>query len=978
VYEMFFVQGFSVILPIIQKMAALLVDYKNPFKPVYSVYHHEYLGHLISAHVVALSTKGAFTLTHQRLLPDNAAEFSGGMDETDQKLVQLLYDITPQVIVKKNARGETIKASEFFRNKFKGAFRDLILDNIQKKLNEALKILASSGKELYIMTGNGNPAGSKINLHQEKAQVTFHFNRNKDDINYFPTLTFQGRQLDFPPNPLSNQAKETKILCSEPAWILLEKDVFRLDGDVDGKKLDPFLSRKFISIPLTIESEFHSRFIESLLKNDFQIESSGFDIETIETSPHFVLGIREEPNDILTLKPEIQYGSFRYPFVAAQNPYHVIKTKNAEGLISYQRIVRDLGAEDSIRQYLLSLPGINNFSMEYSFKRDDAFDWLMEHAEMIREKGFEIVQDGSGELINFDKPQLILETKSSGDYFDIHAIVRIGKYEIPFMKFRRNILQNIRHYKLPDGSQVLLPGEWFTDYRHLLEVAEKEEEHLRIRKYQAGLLAQLPSFNKDDFKKLADFESIQAVEKPRGLTADLRPYQQSGFEWLCFLNEYGCGGILADDMGLGKTLQALCFILHLVEKGQGSPILVVMPTSLLYNWHQEALKFSPHLKILVYRGLQREKEIENFPKYDVIITSYGVARNDETSLRHFPFSCMILDESQIIKNSQSKTAQALRNYLVRKRISLTGTPIENSTMDLWSQMNFLNPGLLGGETFFRNYYANPIDKEQDMKKAEKLKSLIKPFILRRTKEQVATELPPKIEQVHYCEMPEEQASCYEEEKSRYRNVYLKELSELGEAKSKFNLLAGLQKLRQIALHPGITGYPDVPSGKLEEIHRMTAEIVEKGSKVLIFSQFVKMLDVLRKEFDGKGIQYAYIDGAVKDRMAEVDKFQKQEETQVFLISLKAGGTGLTLTAAEYVFILDPWWNPAVERQATDRAHRIGQDKTVFIYRFISLNTIEEKILKLQEKKARIASDIIQVEEEFFKSLSEDDIRQLLD
>lgn len=959
-------------------MAALLVDHKNPFSLVYSVYQHEYLGFLISAHVIALNAKGGFTLTHQRILPDNANEFIEGLDNTDKQLVNLLYEITPQVIVKKNSRGEVIKAPEFFRNRFKGMFRDRIVESIQKRLNEALHILAESQKDLYIMASNGNPAGIKLNLHGEKAQVIFHFKRNRDDINYYPTLEFQGKKLDFPPDPLSAQGKETKILCSEPAWILLEKDVFRLDGDVDGKKLDPFLSRKFISIPLTIESEFHAKFIEPLLKNSYRIESTGFEIETLQTDPKFLLCIREEPNQILTLKPEVQYGKQRFPFVAAHYPYFVNKSRNNQGLLAYTRIERNLYLEDNMRAFMDSLYGINSFNAEFSFTRDKAFDWLMEYADKIREQGFEIVQEDSGETINFDKPQLIMETKSSGDWFDIHAVVKIGKFEIPFLKFRRNIIQNIRNFKLPDGSHILLPNEWFTDFRHLLEVAEKEDEHIRIRKYHAGLLQQVPNFNKEELKKLADFESIKEVKKPEGLTADLRPYQQSGFEWLCFLNEYGCGGILADDMGLGKTLQALCFIQHLVEQKQGDPILVVMPTSLLYNWYQEAIKFAPSLRILVYRGLQREKEIENFSHYDVIISSYGVVRNDEAWLKDYPFATMILDESQIIKNSQSKTAQALRNFSVRKRISLTGTPIENSTMDLWSQMNFLNPGLLGGETFFRNYYANPIDKDQNALRAEKLKSLIKPFILRRTKEQVATELPPKVEQVHYCEMPEEQASCYEQEKSKYRNAYLQDLTLLGEAKSKFNLLAGLQKLRQIALYPGITGFPEVPSGKFEELNRMVTEIVEKGSKVLIFSQFVKMLDVLQKEFKSRNLKYAYIDGSVKDRMAEVEKFQTQDDFQIFLISLKAGGTGLTLTAAEYVFILDPWWNPAVERQATDRAHRIGQDKTVFIYRFITLNTIEEKILKLQEKKSKIASEIIQVEEEFFKSLSEDDIRLLLD
>lgn len=959
-------------------MAAVLVDHKNPFKVVYSVYQHEYLGYLISAHIVALNAKGGFTLTHQRLLPDNAAEFRSGMDATDERLVNILSEITPQSIVKRNARGETIKASEFFRVRFKGGFRDRIIEIIQKKLNEALQVLTQAGKDLYIFSANGNPAGIKLNLHPEKAQVTFHFQRNRDDINYFPTLEFQDRKLEFPPDLLSAHGKETRILCLEPAWMLLDKDVFRLEGDIDGKKLEPFLSRKFISIPRTIETEFHTKFIEPLLKNSYRIESVGFDITTTRIDPEFRLCIREDPNKLVTFTPEIKYGPHRFPFVAARNPYFVIRTKKEDGILGYDRVFRNLEAEDEMRAFFEGMNGFNTFSSDFSFPREKAFDWLNEFADTIRARNVEMVQDESGEVINFDKPQLVVETKSSGDWFDIHAVVRIGKYEIPFIKFRRNIFQNIRNYKLPDGSSILLPNEWFTDFRHLLEVAEKEEDTLRIRKYQAGLLQQIPNFNKDEFQKLADFESIQSVPKPKGLTADLRPYQQSGFEWLCFLNDYGCGGILADDMGLGKTLQALSFIQHLVEKGQENPILVVMPTSLLYNWHQEALKFAPKLRILVYRGLQREKEIERFHQYDVVISSYGVVRNDEEWLRNYPFSSMILDESQIIKNSQSKTAQALRNFSVRRRISLTGTPIENSTMDLWSQMNFLNPGLLGGETFFRNYYALPIDKEKNAQRAEKLKALIKPFLLRRTKEQVATELPPKVEQVHYCEMSEEQASCYEQEKSKYRNAYLQDLTALGEAKSKFNLLAGLQKLRQIALYPGITGYPEVPSGKFEEVNRMVTEIVEKGSKVLIFSQFVKMLDVLRKEFDSRNLPYAYIDGSVKDRMHEVDKFQNNEDYPIFLISLKAGGTGLTLTAAEYVFILDPWWNPAVERQATDRAHRIGQDKTVFIYRFITLNTIEEKILKLQENKSRIAADIIQVEEEFYKSLSEDDIRLLLD
>jgi len=955
------------------------VENTKPFTPVYSVYNHEYLGTIIGAYVVEVNNKGNLTLTYQRLLPDNREEFDHGLDDTDRRLIDLLHEITPQAIIKRNSRGEMIKAPDFFRNKFKNVFREKIIEGIQKRMNEALRILRDHNKNLYIQGHNGNPANQKIEIHKDKASVLFHFYRNENDINYYPTLKFKGKKLDFPPSHSGNHSKDKDpvLLCMEPAWMLMDKDVFTLEGNIEGKKLEPFLTRKFMSIPLSIEHEFHKKFVEPLLRQSYSVAANGFEIEIVRSQPKYVLSISEESNKIFTLKPEVRYGPYTYPLSIKDYPYHVHREKLPDGEIRYFRILRDINSEINLKKFFDKLEGMDMFQSAFSFTREKAYEWLFDHAELILGQGIEIQQDESGEFLHFQRPELVMETEPLGDWFDIKAIVKIGKFQIPFLKFRRNILQNIREFKLPDGTQVLLPSEWFTDFRHLMEVAEKDDEHLRIRKYHAGLLDQLPGNAKEVLHKLSDFEKIDTVEKPAGLVAELRPYQQSGLDWLNFLNEYSYGGILADDMGLGKTLQTLSFIQLLKERGILYPVLIIMPTSLLYNWHQEAGKFTPDMKILVYRGLQREKEIENFEKYDLVITSYGVARNDESYLRNCPFSYMILDESQVIKNHNSKTAQALRTYSVRKRLTLTGTPIENSTMDLWSQINFLNPGLLGGETFFRNYYATPIDKEQNAERAEKLRGLIKPFILRRTKEQVATELPPKIEQVHYCEMTEEQASCYEEEKSRYRNAYLTDLKEIGEAKSKFNLLAGLQKLRQIALHPGITGFPDVPSGKFEELLRMISEIVEKGSKVLIFSQFVKMLDLLKKEIETQGMPYAYIDGSVKDRMQEVEKFQETSECQIFLISLKAGGTGLNLTAAEYVFILDPWWNPAAERQASDRAHRIGQQKTVFIYKFISRGTIEEKILKLQEKKSKIASDLIQIEEEFYKSLTEDDIKLLL-
>lgn len=958
-----------------------MINTSEPFCPIYALSLHEHLGFVIVAYVFEMNKKGGLKLKHQRLVPDNMEEFQSALDETDKRLITLLYEMTPAAIVKKNTRGGILRPNEFFRSQFKGAYKDRIIETLQKRIHEALKIIRDFEKPLYFEGQNKtSPASVLLEVHKEKANVLFHFFKNEKDITYYPSIFFREERLDFPSVKKGNsETEEIKLICTDPPWILIGSNIISFEGDIDGKKLDAFNRRNFIAYPLSLEQEFQTKFFEPFLSGSYSIDANGFDITVIEEKPRFSVMIKEDPGKIFSIVPEVHYGEFTFK-ASPNRSRHFVKKEMLNGRnYKYYRIVRDLESEENFSRTIEALPNLNNFQYKFVFEREQAYEWLFDNAGLLKDKGIEIRQNAEGEQLHFEKPELSLDTKENGDWFDIQAVVKIGKYEIPFIKFKRHILQNIREYILPDGTHVLLPNEWFTDYRHLLEVADKDDNQLRIKRFQAGLLFQLPSYTrKQHLQRLVDFETIDSMPKPKGLIADLRPYQQSGFDWLCFLEKYKYGGILSDDMGLGKTLQTLCFIQYLVEKGSRYPVLVIMPTSLIYNWHQEAAKFTPNLKILVYRGLQREKEIENFNQYDLILTSYGVARNDEAQLSQCPFEYMILDESQIIKNYSSKTAQALRNYSVTRRLTLTGTPIENTTMDLWSQMNFLNPGLLGGETFFRNYYSNPIDKEGNPARAEKLRSLIKPFIIRRTKDQVATELPPKVEQVHYCEMTEEQTSCYEAEKSRYRNAFLDDLKTKGAAKSKFNLLAGLQKLRQIALHPEMVGYKKTPSGKFEELIRMTTEIVEKGSKVLIFSQFVKMLNILKKELKEKEIPFAYIDGSVKDRMEEVEKFQKDSDCQVFLISLKAGGTGLNLTAAEYVFILDPWWNPAAERQAADRAHRIGQDKTVFIYKFISKDTIEEKILKLQERKSRIAADLIQVEEDFFKSLNEDDIKALLE
>ena len=466
---------------------------------------------------------------------------------------------------------------------------------------------------------------------------------------------------------------------------------------------------------------------------------------------------------------------------------------------------------------------------------------------------------------------------------------------------------------------------------------------------------------------------------PVQFNGTLRPYQKAGFDWMNFLNQYHFGGCLADDMGLGKTVMTLALLQAQKEAGALEPTLLVMPTSLLYNWELEARRFTPALRVMTYTGTYRDKNTAQFDGYDLILTSYGIVRIDIDLLKDYRFNYVILDESQAIKNPSSHITKAVMQLNAGHRLILTGTPLENSTMDLWTQMTFINPGLLGSQSFFRNEFQIPIEKRNDEQKTSRLYGLIKPFMLRRNKAQVATDLPAKVESVLYSEMSPEQAEQYEEAKSYYRNLILERIEEDGMAKSQMIVLQGLTKLRQIANHPRmIDANYEGDSGKLSDVLMRLEIAMAENHKILVFSQFIKHLNVVRDYLAEKKIKYAYLDGSTTDRRSQVELFQTDDSVKLFLISLKAGGLGHNLTAADYVFILDPWWNPAIEAQAVDRAHRIGQQRTVFTYKFISKNTVEEKILTLQQAKQRLASNLVSSEEGFVKSLTKEDVLVLLE
>jgi hypothetical protein len=573
------------------------------------------------------------------------------------------------------------------------------------------------------------------------------------------------------------------------------------------------------------------------------------------------------------------------------------------------------------------------------------------------------------------------------DWFELDGGIQYGDQSVSLPDLLAAAQRGESMIELGDGSMGMLPEEWLKKYGMLADLATTTDGGLRFNSSQAGmldaLLATQPEIQVDAaFEKvrqnLRQFEGVVAVDSPPGFHGELRPYQCEGLGWLDYLQRFGFGGILADDMGLGKTIQVLALLqrrrAHRQAKG---PSLAIVPRSLVFNWAQEAAKFTPRLRVLDYTGPGRHALRESFSDYDLIITTYGTVRTDIAELTNFQFDYAILDEAQAIKNAESQSAKATRLLRSRYKLAISGTPIENHLGELWSIFEFLNPGMLGSDSVFKKYIGTGASLEQTDRVL--LAKALRPFILRRTKQQVVEDLPEKTEQTLYCDMEAEQRRCYDELRAHYRDALLrKDTADLN--RSKIEVLEALLRLRQAACHPGLIS-PELatePSAKLEMLIPSISEVVEEGHKVLVFSQFTSFLAIVRERLEQEKITYEYLDGRTRNRAAKVERFQTDTECPVFLISLKAGGLGLNLTAAEYVYLLDPWWNPAVEAQAIDRSHRIGQTQHVFAYRLICRGTVEEKILELQQKKRDLADAILSADNRgAAQNLTREDIEFLL-
>ena len=581
---------------------------------------------------------------------------------------------------------------------------------------------------------------------------------------------------------------------------------------------------------------------------------------------------------------------------------------------------------------------------------------------------------------------------SGVDWLSVDVAFMVNGIAVDEDELRSALEKGRRLVKLPDGTYAPLRAEEVSEVMERMAELVANSGPGKIPLAQAGRVQELLRLvgthqsvtpgAKALFGKLGDTADIEQIAKPRTLKVkEFRDYQKRGFSWLVFLHELKTGGILADDMGLGKTLQTIALLCWLKSKFKDDhkPTLVVAPTSVVPNWAREIEKFAPSISTLLWQGGDRHENKSQIEESDVVLTSYALLRRDEELLQELDFRYVILDEAQHIKNPMSATARAAKKLKSERRLALTGTPIENRLSEIWSILDFVSPGVLGSLKIFEEKYARPVERG-DEETIRKLRAIVRPLVMRRTKAEVAPELPAKIEQEIVVPLADEQAKLYKQMLAKIRASVMSEVDKVGVGKAHIQILAALTRLRQAACDPRLTKlngeWSDDTSGKLNALREIVSEAAQGGHRVLIFSQFVEMLKLIQHAMDEDEITYEYLDGSTKDRQARVDHFNDDDKVNVFLISLKAGGTGLNLTGADTVIHFDPWWNPAVEDQATDRAHRIGQSKVVTVYRLIAKGTVEEKILQLSDKKRSLMENVLSTEGTPLKGLTKADLDEL--
>jgi non-specific serine/threonine protein kinase len=871
-----------------------------------------------------------------------------------------------------------------------------------------------SGLDVTLFSGSmAVPVQRVIEILPTQGQLQMNAERTSDGIRMKLTVNLGDRTLTF-------KKGDVQLVARNPMWLLAEQYLCELEGDFPDYLIMNLLETPELVIPKKDEAEFLEKYYLPLAKV-LPVQGDAVTWQEVRAGPVKRLylvdgdnmdgrlsaksraGASSPVNPLYTrggspgggLQVQLRFGYDEYevPYQSGLPLQHIQSLPDTWTLV---RIHRDAeferkafetlaSAETGLKRSPSPTP-VGNFMLRAKIH---PVDFLMRHVPRLLEKGFEIYGEDKLKVgrVNRNIPTISFSISSGIDWFDVQAVVNYGDIEVSFKDIRRALRKKERYIKLADGTIGHIPEEWIERYKHLFALGEETEQGIRLSNHHVTLVDQLlgesDRYRADaEFKRrsqlLRNFDGIAPQELPKGFIGELRPYQKAGFDWLHFLHEYGFGGCLADDMGLGKTVQALVFFQSLRERGHTQTAsLLVLPKSLLFNWQREAARFTPELRLCEYFRNDRAKQPEQFNDYDLVITTYGIMLRDIEILQKYCFHYVLLDESQAIKNPVAQSAKAARLLNAEHRLVLTGTPVENSTSELWSQFAFLNPGLLGNIEYFKEEFGNPIEKRGEEQAAQFLRKMVYPFILRRTKDQVAPELPSRTERLLFSDMEPAQRKLYNRTRDYYRGLLMGIIEQEGMNDARMKILEGLLRLRQICNHPKLVDTQfHGESAKFELLIETLETLWAEGHKALVFSQFVEMLKLVRREMDLRHIPYAYLDGQTRNRQERVDTFQNDHTTPFFLISLRAGGVGLNLTAADYVIHIDPWWNPAVEMQATDRTHRIGQEKPVFVYKLIVRDSVEEKILQLQERKRNLVEQLITTDSSFFKSISAEDVKVL--
>jgi len=920
---------------------------------ILTVYHHPKWGPLLKPARVEVLANGELVV-----LETGQASFVEwpGLNQTALDILRLAAGYDDKALMRSYSREKTTTA--FLASVQPSVVETYIRPFIERCLLKMVPLLPAAGLALYARGDLKNRTlwpDDRLKVQEEKVSVVFSFVNGPIGLRY--TLKVLGEQ-----GKVDLLGATMTVLCQEPAVVVLNKVLYVFEH-LDAKKIRPFLTKEQVEVPPASVKTYVKTFVRSCLQHH-TVHTEGLDVLSIVPKRQAFLSLESGLDGCPALVVSFGYEGKKYPSDHTRQTIVMVEEQAETTALRWFKTDKDW--EQACMALLttqgLKQVGANHYALppvQDEVMMDNMYnlvDWLRAHPEVLETFTIEQHLDKQYYL---GEVAVTMTVDARLDWFDVQALVRFGAFEIPFGRFRHHILENRREYVLPDGTLAILPEAWFVHYRELCLFAKTKGDSMVLGKHQFRLAHAM-----DSRVAMPEPRKETLPEVPTTLHALLRPYQKLGFQWLVWLYQHGFGGILADDMGLGKTVQVIAFLAYLEQQATTQPSLIVVPTSLVYNWEQELKRFAPHLKVYTYTGnkwLRSKDSGRVFNHSHVVLTTYGILRNDIDWLETCSFHHLILDESQYVKNPDALTYKAVERLQVPFRLALTGTPVENSLMDLWAQFNLLNEHMLGPREVFKKVYMNPIAKEDKGREAALL-ALITPFLLRRTKQEVTPELPLLLEETVYCDMSQEQEAVYSKEKNLLRNSLLDEKTWEQAGQASFLTLQGLMRLRLLANHPVMVDSTfRGEAGKFEQVLMRLETLRAAGHKVLVFSAFVRHLKLFAARFEAEGQAYAWLSGSTTptDREKAIRRFTEDPDVACFLISLKAGGVGLNLTAADYVFILDPWWNPASEMQALSRAHRIGQDKQVFVYRFLTSQTIEEKIRRLQENKSKLAETFVQ-------------------